>query len=81
MRYQATPIAAPSDTMVSPSKTTKSPRKSAKGKDKAVDSDVDPETDDGGRVAPSRRPKSARQTALEKYPKTFLRRQVEKSKR
>lgn len=81
MRYQVTPIAAPSDSMVSPSKTTKSPRKSAKGKDKAVDSDVDPETDDEGRVAPSRRPKSARQTALEKDPKAFLRRQVEKSKR
>jgi len=67
--------------VVSPSKTNKSPKKSAKGKEKAVDSDVDLDDEDEGRVPPSRRSPSIRQTILEKDPKALLRRQVEKSKR
>lgn len=54
---------------MSASTTTKSPTKGAKGKGKAAGSDVDPEDDEEGRVAPSRRLEEARQELYKKSPK------------
>lgn len=66
--------------MVSPSKTDSSPKKNAKGKGKAVGSDVDLDDDEEGRVAPSRRPSSARQEIIAKDPKYFRKQQAAKAK-
>ena len=67
--------------MLSPSKTDSSPKKNAKGKGKAVGSDVDLDDDEEeGRVAPSRRPSSARQEIIAKDPKYFRKQQAAKAK-
>jgi hypothetical protein len=69
---------------VSASKTKESPKKTAKGKGKAVDSDVDdvdPETDEEGLIAPSRRRPSIRQRILANNRNCFKQQQAAKSKR
>ena len=66
--------------MVSSSKPDSSPKKNAKGKGKAVGSNVDIDDDEEGRVAPSRRPSSARQEIIAKDPKYFRKQQSAKAK-
>jgi hypothetical protein len=67
--------------VVSASTTTKSPTKGAKGKGKAAGSDVDPEDDEEGRVAPSRRLEEARQELYKKSSKFRERVQAEEAER
>ena len=67
--------------MASASTTTKSPTKGAKGKGKAAGSDVDPEDDEEGRVAPSRRLEEARQELYKKSSKFRERVQAEEAER
>ena len=80
MRYQASTDAGTSGTVISTSKTDKSPKKISKGKGKAVGSDVNPDGDDEGRVAPRRRPGSARQEILADDPNYFKKQQAVKAK-
>ncbi|KAM0705752.1 hypothetical protein Q7P35_007112 [Cladosporium inversicolor] len=73
------PPASTSGTVVSPSKTNKS---SKKGKEKAVESVVEPETDEEERVAPRRRrPLSVREKILKNYPNYFKKQYADKAKR
>jgi hypothetical protein len=67
--------------VVSPNKTNKSPKKTAKGKGKAVGSDVGPDTDEEGRVAPSRRPLTARQGTFQKNSNYYKNLQADKARR
>lgn len=80
MRHQASAVAGTSGTVISPSKTDKSPKKIAKDKGKAIDSDVDLDDDDEGRVSSRRHPSSARQEILAKDPNYFKKRQAAKAK-
>jgi hypothetical protein len=67
--------------VASPSTTTRSSTKCAKGKRKTVDSDVDSENDEGGRVAPSSRLELARRELYKKDPKFRQRVQAEEPER
>ncbi|GAB7328109.1 hypothetical protein MBLNU13_g00146t1 [Cladosporium sp. NU13] len=76
----ASALAGTSGTVMSPSKTDKSPKKVAKGKGKAVDSDVNLDDNEEGRVASRRRSSSARQEILAEDRNYFKEQQAVKAK-
>ena len=67
--------------MVPSSKTNTPSKKNAKGKEKVVDSDVSPESDEERRVAPRQRPNTIRQKILANNPNYFTKQLADKAKR